>query len=194
MNSNNLISHDLKTERPNVGRALPAALRILPVAFYLATVGSIVLTSFFYLRLRSATTVKEEWLATEKQQTKLTADLEEVMESVTAEVKKAEEVVAWMDGTREIQKLCLSITRSMAAESTIAELRIDRQTDNPAQIQIGLKLNGGGKRGLQTEQVDRTVKALAEENFYRSYSAEQNQDKTGALHYSATLIHQPPSS
>ena len=70
MNQNNQISHDLKTERPNVGQALPAALRILPVAFYLATVASIVLTSFFYLRLRSATTAKEEWLSTEKQQTK----------------------------------------------------------------------------------------------------------------------------
>lgn len=188
------ISHDLKTERPNVGQPLPMALRILPVAFYLATVASIVLTSFFYLRLRAATTAKEEWQATEKQQTKLVGDLDTVMSSVTAEVKRAEEVVAWVDGTREIQKLCLSVTRSMAPESTIAELTIDRQADNPAQIKIGLKLNGGGTRGLQTDQVDRTIKALVDENHYRSYSAEQNQDKTGALHYSATLIHQPPSS
>ena len=192
MNRNQPVCHDFKTERPDVGQPLPAVARVLPIAFYFATVASIVLTAFFYYRLRAASTSKAEWLETEKQQTKLIADLEKVTSSVKAEVKKAEEVVSWVEGTREVQKLCLTVTRSMAPESTIAELAIDRQKDNPAQIQIGLKLNGGGVRGLQTQQIDETLKALEAVN-YRSYSAQQNQAKGGALHYSATLIHQNPA-
>lgn len=191
MSTANRICHDLKSERSDIGQPLPGALRLLPVAFYAALVGSIALCSFFFLKLRSARAAKEQFVAAEKQETKAAADLDLVIDGVKEEVKKAEEVVGWIEGTRPVQVTATTIIRSMGTDSTIGELALERQENNPAQLRMGLKLNPGRGGGIrQSEQIEETVKALQDLN-YRAYGAQKNQAKeTGALQYSATLIYQ----
>lgn len=181
--------HDLKTERTDVLQPLPGVLRLLPFAFYVAALASILLTSVFYLQLRKAQETKKLAIAEEQRQLKMGKDLDGIISSVRDEVAKADELVSWVEGTREIQSLTVAVTRSMDTESTIAELSFDRKRDNPSQVQIGLKINGSG--APVARQVDQTLEELDRLN-YRSYSATQVQEK-GALHYSATLIHQDPN-
>ena len=123
----------------------------------------------------------------ESRAVKATKDLENVLQSVKGEAKRANEVVAWVDGTREFQKLCLTVTRSMTPDATIAEFLVDRQKNNPGQLQVAFKLNG---RGL-TQQMETTLAEL-EKIYYRPYSPVQEQGK-GTLRYNATFIHQQPA-
>ncbi|CAN5331488.1 hypothetical protein BH23VER1_BH23VER1_06290 [soil metagenome] len=189
MSKPNALCHDLKTERPDVGQPLPAALRLLPFAFYLTTVGAIVLTAYFYFELSSARAAKESWIADEQQQVRLLKDLETVTEEVKTETRRAEEIAAWVEGSRSIQELCLAVSRSMDQDLTISRLSLERQKENPAQIQIGMEL--GVRRGTDgPRQLDQTLDRLDQIN-YRSYGRGQTQ-KQGVVSFTATLLHQAP--
>lgn len=177
---------DLKTERGDILPALPGILRLLPLAFYFSVAASLLLTSFFLLQLRSAKQAKERFIAEEQSETRLNADLEGVYNELKAESKKAEDVVEWVEGTRGLQDLCLTVTRSMEPGSTIVELSFERERDNPGQIQFGLKLNGS--KGGTSSQLEKTLARLEEAKF-RKYNAAQSNSKD-TTQYNAVIIHQ----
>ncbi len=62
--------------------------------------------------------------------------------------------MGWIEGSRALQPLVVAIARSVDEKSSIPELAFDRDTENPAQIKLSLKLLTGDAR-----QLDRTLEA-----------------------------------
>ncbi len=181
-----LLCHDLKSERPDVSHGLPGYLRLVPILFYASVVGALVLGAWFYLGIRQATAGKEKWLAEDARQNQANQKLTSEMDAITKQNLRARDIVAWMEGAHAIQPLTVAITRSMDPSVTISELTITRNAEIPAQLYLGLKLNGAGP-----EQLERTLKSIKELS-YRAYSAQQNKVKD-SLDYRATLIWQNPN-
>jgi len=97
--------------------------------------------------------------------------------------KRASDFVSWIEGSRALQPLAVAIARSVDEKSSIPELAFDRDTENPTQIKLSLKLLTN-----DTRQLDRTLEAVERVDF-RPYSARQTQGK-GLIDYQATLLWQ----
>ena len=98
--------------------------------------------------------------------------------------RKAEEIIKWINGSKQIQPLALCIARSMGQKSSIEELLLYRDDKNPHQVRIELKFINGGQK-----QLDVTLSAINSIG-YRAYSANQNLSQGGKVDYQATLIWQ----
>lgn len=179
------VVHDLKTERPDVAPPLPTVLRLVPILFYTVTAGVAVLLAFFALQLRIADSNLAYW---QEESNRTRAQLEETKEqrqTVEGSAKRAAEVLSWVEGSRPLQPLVVTIARSIGSASSIEELSLDRDAQSPAQIKMALKLNSDG-----TRQLNLTLERIAQLN-YRTYSAQQQQGR-GEMDYRATLLWQDP--
>lgn len=177
------IIDDLKTERPDVAPSLPACLRFVPILFYAVILGGILLSTFFLLLLRSAASSQEQWINETARQKQALADVQAERNSVERQTRRASDVVAWVEGARNIQPLVAAVIRSMEPASSIAELGLARDPAVPAQIKLTLKLNTQGSR-----QLDATLEKIAALSF-RTYNPNQTQAR-GETDYEATLIYQ----
>ena len=178
------ICHDLKTERTDVLPPLPAVARLLPLGFYAAIVGAAALSGFYYWELKQAESDKQKWLSMEQSEKSQQDNIAKTMQVIGGEEKRADEVRAWLHGSKGIQRLVASIARSMADGSTISELRLTRETENPEQIRTTLRLNEGGP-----EQLDQTLKVLEESAGYRTYDAQtKGKPGSGEVDFESILI------
>lgn len=177
-----IVIHDLKTNRKEVSGGLPAAYKIIPVAFYIALLSSLILSIFFYLSIRSYKNeqiIAETKLAQAKgEESKFTASHKEIV----AITEKAEGIAKWLEGARPIQPVTTAIGRSMTENSTIAELAFTRNPEIPAHTFMQLKINGGG-----TDQIESTLASINSLN-YQTYSA-QKVTARNAVDFQATLIY-----
>lgn len=172
---------DFKTDRKGISPPLPIYLRIVPMVFYLTIAASILLNGIFFVRYSQAGKNKEVAVLREKQlQTDLSAAKSQ-RKDLENETKKASDIVAWLDASRPLQPLIVEIARSIEADSSIAELRLDRDSDNPAQIRISMRLGSDTIR-----QLDVTLAKIADLRF-RTFSPQQTLAK-GEIDYKATLI------
>lgn len=172
---------DFKTDRKGISPPLPIYLRLLPILFYLAIVATILLNGFFFVRFSQAgkskevEQVRDQQLQNEIQSTKkLRTDLEK-------EAKKASDILTWLDASRPLQPLVVEIARSMQPDSSIVELRLERDAENPAQIRFSIRLSSD-----DTRQLDLTLAKIANLRF-RTFSPQQSMTK-GEIDYKATLI------
>ena len=183
------ICHDLKTERADVGQPLPQVMRLLPIAFFATVVASALLSTVFLLRYRAAETAKSEWLAKEAQYSKELKTSEGKVDDIKLETVKAQEAATWVEGTRSIQEVVLAVTRSMdtpEADTTLGNLSITRQDEDPAKLAFSAKIDG--PRTDVPIQLDEILKSL-QGISYSPYAASQAQGKkTNSLNYEATLI------
>ncbi|MDB4673256.1 hypothetical protein OAF27_00435 [Verrucomicrobiales bacterium] len=183
------ICHDLKTERTDVGQPLPQVMRLLPIAFFGTVVASALLSTVFLLRYRAAETAKSEWLAKEAQFSRELKTSEGKVEDIKLETVKAEEAATWVEGTRSIQEVVLAITRSMESgitDTTLGNLSITRQEEDPAKLAFAVKVDGS--RTDVPIQLDEILKSLNGIK-YSPYAARQSVGKkTNGLNYEATLI------
>ncbi len=174
---------DLKTERPDIAPALPAYLRLIPVLFYAVVVGGLGLSAYFFFALRSAAAAEQV------SKTKLAGyqqDLETVKadrDALEKKARRANDIVAWVEGSRSLQPLVVSMIRAVDANSSVAGLDLTRTPGAPSQIKIVLKLNAPSLR-----QLDRVLGEITARNF-RAYNPNQTQAR-GAIDYEATLIYQ----
>jgi len=176
--------HDLKTDRPDIGQPLPRILALLPVVFVLSVIGAIALNTLFFFQLSNAEKTKEEWKMKVAEESAKQKEIVAKIEEIKDEERRANDVRAWVEGSRQIQPLAVSIARSMDVKSSIAELSLFREPENPNQIKLGFKFDNGGQK-----QLDATLEAVNALG-YRSYSANQTAGKEGSLDYQATLIWQ----
>lgn len=176
------IIHDLKTERQSVSSGLPSGYKLIPVAFYLVAVASVLLSLYFFLS-------KKAYEATEAQmQTRLadaqaqSATLSSEQQAIVDEARKAEIYAKWLEGSRPLQPVTVAVGRSMGKDSTVAELSLNRNPEIPAHTFIQLKIDGGG-----APQIESTLDAIYALQ-YQTYSAQQvaGQNTTD---FQATLIH-----
>lgn len=176
------IIHDLKTQRQGVSGGLPGLYKLIPIAFYVGVVLSLVLSMFFYLSIREYKVKKIRWEQQLSQakaaETKYVTSHKEIM----AITEKAEGLAAWLEGARPLQPVTTAIGRSMGPNSTIAELEFNRNPEIPAHTFMNLKINGGG-----TDQIESTLASINALN-YQTYSAQQVK-ATNATDFQATLIY-----
>lgn len=179
------LCHDLKTERPDVGRPLPAILRLLPISLYLSGAAALGFSALFLWQFKLDLEARDSWrtseAATRTEQSHLAAETE----AINRESKRAEEARKWLQGSEPMQEMVVSVVQSMQPGSTLADLSLARDKDDPRKISFTMQVASGGPA-----QLDKTVNALAKSLHYRPYFTQQKQEKGGAIAYSATLIKQ----
>jgi len=176
------VIHDLKTERQNISAGLPRGYKLIPVAFYITLVASVILSLYFYLSIRSYESSVERMTQridnAQREQSRLTAE----QRTIVAEARRAEGIAKWLEGARALQPVTVAIGRSMAKQSTIAELSLDRNPEIPAHTFMQLKVDGAG-----SEQIETTLNSIYALN-YQTYSAQQVKG-SGSIDFQATLIY-----
>jgi|GEM_PF-605119 len=179
------ICHDLKTERPDVGRPLPGILRLLPVGLYLSGAAALGCSGLFLWQFKSAREARDTWRGEEAAAKTEQARLVTENEAISREEKRAEEARKWVQGSEPMQELLVTVVRSMRPTSALAELGLTRDKDDPRKIAFTMQVSSGGPT-----QLDDTVGVLASALNYRPYFAQQKNEKGGEIAYSATLIKQ----
>lgn len=181
----NRVCHDLKTERPDVGRPLPGILRILPIGLYLSGAAALAFSALFLWQFRAAREARDSHRTTEANAKAKQAQLVATTDSITKEAKRAEDARKWVMGSDPMQEVLLNVVRSMRPTSALSDLSLIRDKDDPRKIAFTMQVISGGPT-----QLDETVGQLANALNYRPYFAQQKQEKGGEIAYSATLIKQ----
>jgi hypothetical protein len=178
---------DLKTDRKDIIPALPPVFRLVPILFYCAMAFLVVVGSVALWNARVAThrrdAIKERitQLQTEISATKANrATLE-------AKIREATDLENWVLASMPLQPLVVEIVRSMSAQSSIVELRLERDAETPSQLRLGLRLNTESDK--QLEDTLEAIRAM----HYREFSPTQTRVR-GDLDYKASLLWQNPYS
>jgi hypothetical protein len=175
------IVQDIKTDRPNISGGLPASYRMVPLAFYSSALMALAMNLFLYTSLRKYQRDEKIWLSQVAEAESEKLAIEQKQSQVIDEAHAAERIADWVEGSRPVQPLGATISRSMQATATIAELTLDRNPQMPAHLFMTLKLNNAG-----SEQLEATLDSLAALDF-QTYSAQQVKTEN-ALDFQATLI------
>lgn len=176
---------DFKTDRKDIAPPLPVVLRLVPLLFYCSIAVAIILSSLFAIQFQLAVQKRDGHKALTASVITQTQDSRNQRTALEAQIKKATDIQNWVASSRPMQPLLVEITRSMGPRSSIVDLRLDREAENPSQIKMGLRMNADS-----TKQLDLTVEKIASLN-YRAFSPVQTLGR-GELDYKATLVHQDP--
>jgi hypothetical protein len=174
---------DFKSDRKDITPPLPVVLRLVPLLFYCSIAVAVILSSIFAIQFQLAVQKRDNHKARTAALGSETQDARNQRAALEAQIKKATDIQSWVASSRPIQPLIVEITRSMAPRSSIVDLRLDRETDNPSQIKMSLSMGTDS-----TKQLDLTVEKIAALN-YRAFSPTQTLGR-GELDYKATLVHQ----
>jgi hypothetical protein len=153
----------------------------LPIYFYGTIVASILLNGLFFVRQNQAGKNREAALGRDRQIQASLQSAKEKRKGLENEAKKATDIVNWLEASRPLQPLVVEIARSMEPDSSIVELRLERDAENPAQIRLSMRLSSD-----TTRQLDLTLAKISSMRF-RTFSPQQTLDK-GEIDYKATLI------
>jgi hypothetical protein len=176
---------DFKSDRKDIAPPLPVVLRLVPLLFYCSIAVAVILSSIFAIQFQLAVQKRDNHKAATASLTAQTQDARNQRAALEAQIKKATDIQSWVASSRPLQPLLVDITRSMGPRSSIVDLRLDRENDNPSQIRMGLRMNAD-----TTKQLDLTVEKIAALN-YRAFSPTQTLGR-GELDYKATLVHKDP--
>jgi len=177
------VCHDLKTERREVSQGLPQALRFVPIAFYGAAVLCTLASIWFFIGTNGHKAEAERWAAQKLQLEGQSKQLDTEKKKTEEQNKRADKVVAWVEGARPLQPLSASISRSIGVQSTISEIIMTRSSERPEQIYLTLRLDNATSRVLDT-----TLDSIRSLSF-RAYQA-QSTNKDTSLDYNAILVWQ----
>tara|TARA_R110000850_G_scaffold185992_5_gene311916 strand:+ start:176 stop:724 length:549 start_codon:yes stop_codon:yes gene_type:complete len=176
------IIHDIKTERQNVSPGLPAAYKLVPVAFYVVGIASIFLSLFFFLSKKAYESSQETMQARTSEARNAEGRFRVQQQGIVTESQRAEGIARWLEGSRPLQPVTVALARSMAKDSSIAELALERHDDIPANTLMQLKVDGGG-----SEQIETARAALTSLNYEifnsRESKGRDSTDFVGTLIY-----------
>jgi len=177
---------DLKSDRKDITPPLPVLLRLVPILFYCSIALAVILNSIYFIQFRLAVEERDSHVRqiAELRSQLATASGQRV--ALEKQIKKASDVEAWLESSRPLQPLAVAIARSIREDSTIIDLRMDRDPESPAQILFAIRLNTGS-----IKQLDTTLETIARER-YRIISPTQNMSR-GEVDYKAKLVWQDPS-
>ncbi len=176
---------DFKTDRKDIAPPLPVVLRLVPLLFYCSIAVAVILSSIFAIQFQLAVQKRDGHKSQSATLATQTQDARTQRAALESQIKKATDIQSWVASSRPVQPLLVEITRSMGPRSSIVDLRLDRDLENPAQIKMGLRMGTDS-----TKQLDLTVEKIAALN-YRAFSPTQTLGR-GELDYKATLVHQDP--
>jgi hypothetical protein len=176
---------DFKSERKDIMPPLPVVLRLVPLLFYCSIAVAVLLSSLFAIQLKLAVQKRDSHKSQTGSITTQTQEARNERTSLETQINKARDIQNWVAGSRPLQPLIAAITRSMSPTSSIVDLRLDRDADNPSQIKMGLRIGTDS-----TKQLDITVDKITAMNF-RTFSPTQTLGR-GELDYKVTLMLQDP--
>ena len=174
---------DFKTDRKDIMPPLPVLLRLVPLLFYCSIGVTIILGSIFLVQARIAAAKKAAHVAQTSllnSQAQQTRDEKAALET---QIKKAQNVQRWIEGSRPVQPIIIEITKSMGPQSSIVNFQLARILENSAQFKLSLDLITPSAK-----QIDPMQEQLSKLN-YRAISPQQEISQ-GQLHYQATLVQQ----
>ncbi|MFA7345107.1 MAG: hypothetical protein WC003_12460 [Terrimicrobiaceae bacterium] len=176
---------DFKSDRKDITPPLPVVLRLVPLLFYCSIAVAVILSSIFAIQFQLAVQKRDTHKAMSASLGAQTQDARNQRAALETQIKKATDIQNWVAGSRPLQPLLVEIARSMGPRSSIVNLRLDREADNPSQYKMALSMGTDS-----TKQIDLTMEKLASLN-YRAFSPTQTLGR-GELDYKATLVHQDP--
>jgi len=176
---------DLKTDRKDIMPALPMVLRLVPILFYGAVAFLLVIGALAFWNMRVATqkrdAVKERITSLQTEIAKTKAE----RAALEAKIREATDLEAWVLASMPLQPLVVGIVRSMDPQSSIVDLKLERDAETPSQLRLGLRLNTNSD-----QQLEDTLEVIRRMN-YREFSPTQTRVR-GDLDYKASLLWQNP--
>lgn len=176
---------DLKTDRKDIIPALPMVFRLVPLLFYCAIGFAVVVGSVALWNARVATQRRD---AIRQKIESINAEIAKTKtdrSALEAKIREATDLEAWVLASMPLQPLVVGIVRSMAPNSSIVELNLERDAETPSQLKLGLRLNTDSDQQLEdTLEVVRSM-------HYREFSPTQTRVR-GDLDYKASLLWQNP--
>ncbi|MBE2205755.1 MAG: hypothetical protein IAE94_15595 [Chthoniobacterales bacterium] len=176
---------DFKSDRKDIAPPLPVILRLVPILFYCSIAVAVILSSIFAIQFQLAVQKRDAHKAQSGSLASQTEQARNERAALESQIKKATDIQNWVASSRPMQPLLVEIARSMGPRSSIVDLRLDRDLDNPAQIKMGLRMGTDS-----TKQLDLTVEKISALN-YRAFSPTQTLGR-GELDYKATLVRKDP--
>ena len=176
---------DLKSDRKDIMPALPMVLRLVPILFYGAVAFLLVIGALAFWNMRVATqkrdVVKERIASLQTEIAKTKAE----RAALEAKIREATDLEAWVLASMPLQPLVVGIVRSMDPQSSIVDLKLERDAETPSQLRLGLRLNTNSD-----QQLEDTLEVIRRMN-YREFSPTQTRVR-GDLDYKASLLWQNP--
>lgn len=176
---------DLKTDRKDVMPPLPMVFRLVPILFYGAIAFSLVVGSVAFWNVRVATQQRDAIRQKIASLNTEIASTKAARATLETKIREATDLENWVLASMPLQPLVVAIVRSMAANSSIVELNLERDAETPSQLRLGLRLNTDSDK-----QLEDTLEVIRDMH-YREFSPTQTRVR-GDLDYKASMLWQNP--
>ena len=176
---------DFKTDRKDIMPPLAMVFRLVPILFYGALAFMIVISGAALYQSRVATqrrdAIRQKVVSLKSDIAKLKSD----RAALEARIREATDLENWVLASMPLQPLIVAIVRSMAPNSSIVQLKLERDAETPSQLRIGLKLNT-----ISDKQIEQSLGVIRGLN-YREFNPTQTRIQ-GNIDYKASLLWQDP--
>ncbi len=176
---------DLKTDRKDIMPALPMVFRLVPLLFYCAIGFALVVGGVAIWNARVATQRRDAIRQKIESLNGEIASTKAARAALQTKTRDAPDLENWVLASMPLQPLVVGIVRSMAPNSSIVELNLERDAETPSQLKLGLRLNTDSDK-----QLEDTLEVVRDMN-YREFSPTQTRVR-GDLDYKASLLWQNP--